>query len=156
MRAMKPFMLLFVLVVWACTPAGTPVPLGETDAPTGASTLTPVLETDPPIAMGTSTARRETAEPMLSGIWGTVRGSGSDLPAAGVFVQARDHAGVTVTAISDSTGEFRIADLPPGSYRVSAHGTGFQQATFVEVTLSGEEDARLDWTLSPVEDIHPQ
>src|SRR6266481_748006 len=72
--------------------------------------------------------------------------SGAAVP--GVSVQASNlGTNVTREAVSDASGAYSIPNLPPGSYRVTATGRGFQVARVDSVTLQVEQAARLDLKL---------
>lgn len=69
---------------------------------------------------------------------GTVRDtSGAVLP--GVTVEASSPALIekTRTAVTDGTGQYRIAELPPGSYALTFSLSGFGTMTRDGVTVSG-------------------
>ena len=69
---------------------------------------------------------------------GTVRDtSGAVLP--GVTIEASSPALITRvrTGVTDDTGQYRIADLPPGTYKVSFTLTGFATVVREGVELSG-------------------
>ena len=69
---------------------------------------------------------------------GTVRDtSGAVLP--GVTVEASSPALITKvrTGVSDDTGQYRIPDLPPGTYKVSFTLTGFTTVVREGLELSG-------------------
>src|SRR3954463_9853227 len=79
-------------------------------------------------------ARLATAQSLA----GTVRDtSGAVLP--GVTIEASSPALITKvrTGISDETGQYRIPDLPPGTYKVSFTLTGFSTVVREGVELSG-------------------
>ena len=87
--------------------------------------------------------------PSSSGaIGGTVADqTGAVIP--GITVTAVSASGATFTAQSDANGAYRIADLPPGAFRVSAAATNFEtfKQESVEVVAGGT--ARVDVTLVP-------
>src|SRR5438046_1726333 len=69
---------------------------------------------------------------------GTVRDtSGAVLP--GVTIEASSPALITKvrTGVTDETGQYRIPDLPPGTYKVSFTLTGFATVVREGVELSG-------------------
>ena len=69
---------------------------------------------------------------------GTVRDtSGAVLP--GVTIEASSPALITKvrTGVSDDTGQYRIPDLPPGTYKVSFTLTGFATVVREGLELSG-------------------
>jgi len=80
-------------------------------------------------------------------ITGTVTdGSGGEVPKARVTAiniatnAARD-------AITNDDGDFTIALLPPGHYRVAVEKGGFRRAVLADVGLDVEQTARIDFTL---------
>ncbi|MGA2135539.1 MAG: carboxypeptidase regulatory-like domain-containing protein [Bryobacteraceae bacterium] len=82
---------------------------------------------------------------------GTITGTVTDAT-GGVVLGAR----VTVTseatnaareALTNDDGDFTIALLPPGYYRVAAEKEGFRRAVATEVRLDVDQTARLDFTL---------
>ena len=83
---------------------------------------------------------------------GTLRGSitdstGARIPAAKIVVQSQQSAAER-TAVSDARGEFRIEDLPPGSYRVIVSAPGFANANS-DVTVVVSEVRDLAVVLQP-------
>jgi hypothetical protein len=79
--------------------------------------------------------------------------SGSVLDASGAVVT---NANVTATnrstnvarkTVSDSSGNYRITLLPPGTYDVSVEATGFRKLVRTGITLEINQQARLDLTL---------
>jgi hypothetical protein len=88
-------------------------------------------------------------------ITGTVRdGSGAVLP--GVTVDASSSALIEKarTAITDGTGQYRITDLPPGTYRVSFALQGFATTQREGIEFSGSFSAtvNVDMRLGGVEE----
>lgn len=59
---------------------------------------------------------------------GTVTEAGSDAPLAGVRL-VLEGTGVSVLAVTDAAGRFKIIDLGPGQYRVRAERPGYAAAT---------------------------
>jgi Carboxypeptidase regulatory-like domain/TonB dependent receptor len=51
---------------------------------------------------------------------------------------------LTRAATTDSTGFYRIPDLPPASYRLAAAATGFAVSPFQELPLAVDQQARID------------
>jgi carboxypeptidase family protein len=71
-------------------------------------------------------------------ITGTVRdASGAVLPGATIEASSSALIEKVRTAISDGTGQYRITDLPPGTYRVSFALQGFATTHREGVELSG-------------------
>ena len=82
---------------------------------------------------------------------GTITGTVTDT-SGGVVPKAR----VTVTSIATNAardaatnddGDFTIALLPPGHYRVAVEKDGFRRAVLADVGLDVEQTARVDFTL---------
>jgi len=58
---------------------------------------------------------------------GTVSDStGGVLPGASVTIESPDAVGGTQTMVTDNRGQYRFADLPPGTYTLTANLAGFQ------------------------------
>ena len=67
---------------------------------------------------------------------------------AGVAIQARNNAtGFTRTATSNAFGSYRIDDLLPGAYTVTAQHEGFQAVTVSPLFVEVNQKARLDFDL---------
>src|SRR5258708_2100833 len=83
---------------------------------------------------------------------GTLRGvvqdsNGGRVPSARIVVQAAESS-FQREALSDSSGEFRIDDLLPGTYELKVHANGFEEASAeVNVRISSVQD--LGVTLKP-------
>ena len=88
------------------------------------------------------------AQPAAATITGTVRdASGGTVPGAVVTVlNEKTHSAVETT--SDSDGTYRVADLPPGSYRLQTTLDGFEPAVR-DVTLAIGQNAAVELTLAP-------
>src|SRR4029453_9746132 len=83
-----------------------------------------------------------------SSIAGAVRdGSGAFLP--GVTVEASSDALIekSRTAVSDSSGQYRIVDLPPGTYAVVFSLSGFKTVRREGIVLQGEFAAQVNGEL---------
>jgi hypothetical protein len=82
---------------------------------------------------------------------GSLLGDARDEKAAfvpGVLIQARNNAtGFTRTASTSNLGSYRIDDLLPGTYTVTAQHDGFQAITLANVTVEVNQKARLDFDL---------
>src|SRR5271163_1895932 len=83
---------------------------------------------------------------------GTLRGavedpSGARVPGAGLAIQSQQSGGER-TALSDSRGEFRVEDLPPGKYRLTATAPGFASAS-ADVTVVVSEVRDISIVLQP-------
>ncbi len=81
-------------------------------------------------------------------IVGTVEDeSGLVLP--GVTVTAADSAtGLTLLAVTDGAGQYRIPLVPPGTYDVTAELGGFATIVLADVELLVDQNASLDFTMS--------
>src|SRR5260370_514260 len=53
----------------------------------------------------------------------------------------------TRAAIADAAGFYRIADLPPASYKLAASASGFVTTLSPDVRLAVDQQARIDFTL---------
>jgi TonB family protein len=86
--------------------------------------------------------------PPLAALDGRVLTEAFDHPIAGATVTVRDAAGHEQTAVTDATGQWRIANLPAGRYHltVSAEGTTPHEAD--EDLAPGESESAVD-RLSP-------
>jgi outer membrane receptor protein involved in Fe transport len=74
--------------------------------------------------------------------------TGGVLP--GVTVTAKNVAtGLTRSAVSEPTGDYRVPALPPGTYSVSAELQGFSTETRPDILLVIEQDAVINFTLKP-------
>src|ERR1043166_2684227 len=80
---------------------------------------------------------------------GTIKDqTGAVLP--GVTVTAKNIAtGLTRSAVSQGTGDFRIPALPPGTYTVSTDLSGFAAETRPDIVLIIDQDAVINFTLKP-------
>ncbi|MGH9674840.1 MAG: carboxypeptidase-like regulatory domain-containing protein, partial [Bryobacteraceae bacterium] len=81
----------------------------------------------------------------------TVVGSVTDpaaaaVPEAGVTAVNR-LTGLTRTAASRENGEYHIASLPPGHYRITVERAGFKRAVIDDVELRVDQVARVDAVL---------
>jgi hypothetical protein len=72
--------------------------------------------------------------------------SGAAVPAASIALRNVD-TGVTVTATTSNSGNYRFSSLAPGNYVVSAQASGFQKAE-VNVTLETNEIQGVNITLA--------
>lgn len=82
-------------------------------------------------------------------IAGTLRDqSGAVLPGASVTARNQE-TGLTRTAVTTATGEYRLPALPPGIYTVSAELSGFTTEMRENLVLVIEQTAQLDFTLAP-------
>lgn len=80
---------------------------------------------------------------------GTVKDpTGAVVPKAQV-VAKDDATGVTHQTTSDSTGGYRIPELQPGTYTVTASFQGFKQTVLTGVILEVNLQSRVDITLTP-------
>ncbi len=83
-----------------------------------------------------------------SRISGTVNdASGALIPGVTVTATNTDTAVVT-TVLSNDTGTYNFASLPPGTYKVAAELPGFQTQTFENVVLGTSDQLRLNFKLT--------
>ena len=74
--------------------------------------------------------------------------TGGVLP--GVTITAKNvETGLTRTAVTEATGEYRVPALPPGTYAVSAELAGFTGETRPDIVLIIDQDATINFTLKP-------
>lgn len=83
--------------------------------------------------------------------WGTINGfvkdpSGAAIPAAAVTV-TEERTGAVTKGVTDSTGLYVIAHLPPGEYTVAVQAHGFKRFVQEHVTLEVGSTARIDCKL---------
>src|ERR1700691_606299 len=83
---------------------------------------------------------------------GTLRGTVEDssstrIPGANLVIQSQQSGGDRL-AVSDARGEFRVEDLPPGKYRLTANAPGFALAS-AEVTVIVSEVRDISVVLQP-------
>jgi len=87
---------------------------------------------------------------------GTLRGviedaTGAVIPSAKIVVHAADSS-LQREATSDERGEFRIEDIPPGTYHVVVNAKGFAEArSDVKVAVSTVRDVTVKLKLQPLE-----
>ena len=82
-----------------------------------------------------------------SSITGTVKGP-DGAPFRAAFVQARNSkTRITVMALSDSSGRYKLENLPAGDYQVLARATGFRSDPRTGVVLAADQPASFDWVL---------
>ena len=69
-------------------------------------------------------------------------------PAANAAIEARNEStGFVRTGTTDSTGAYRIDDLAPGVYTVTARRTGMETSSISGVTVELDQKTRLDFAL---------
>ena len=74
--------------------------------------------------------------------------SGGVLP--GVTVTAKNLAtGLTRSAVSEPSGDYRVPALPPGTYSITAELQGFGRETRPDIVLIIDQDAVINFTLKP-------
>jgi carboxypeptidase family protein/TonB-dependent receptor-like protein len=74
--------------------------------------------------------------------------SGGVLP--GVTVTAKNLAtGLTRSAVSEPSGDYRVPALPPGTYSITAELQGFGRETRPDIVLIIDQDAVIHFTLKP-------
>jgi hypothetical protein len=96
------------------------------------------------LAIGGGTAYAQNAQ-----ITGTLKDqSGAVLP--GVTVTARnEETGLTRTAVSGATGEYRLPALPPGAYTLTVELSGFTTEQRPGIILVNDQTAELHFALKP-------
>src|SRR5262245_58238829 len=80
--------------------------------------------------------------PRASSAQGSIAGfvkdtSGAVLPGATVEVASDVLIEKTRTAVTDSVGQYRILDLPPGAYKVTFTLSGFRTFVRTDILLTG-------------------
>jgi len=79
-------------------------------------------------------------------IQGTVQDPSNAAVATAKVTLVSTATGVTATAVSDASGNYRFVSLAPGAYRVTVEATGFSKAQ-VEITLLTEQNLNVPVTL---------
>src|SRR5882762_5737527 len=79
-------------------------------------------------------------------IQGTVQDPSNAAVATAKVILVSTATGVTATAVSDASGNYRFVSLAPGAYRVTVEATGFSKAQ-VEITLLTEQNLNVPVTL---------
>ena len=72
--------------------------------------------------------------------------SGAAIPSVSIELRNVD-TGVTTTATSSGSGNYRFSSLPPGNYVVSADATGFRKAE-IKVTLETNQTQGVNITMA--------
>lgn len=72
--------------------------------------------------------------------------SGAAIPNANIIVLNVD-TGISRSAASEASGNYRVPSLTPGRYKVSAETAGFRTATREGITLQVDQDVRVDFAL---------
>ena len=65
-----------------------------------------------------------------------------------MVVEARNAAGVTVSAVTDAAGTYRFPSLPPGTFAVKAALAGFRPQEYERVEVLLGQIKRADFTLA--------
>ena len=82
-------------------------------------------------------------------ITGSVKdSSGAIIPGATVTARNVD-TGLTRTAVTEGSGEYRLPSLPPGRYAVAVELSGFSTETRPDIVLIIDQTANLNFTLKP-------
>src|SRR5882724_9129056 len=79
-------------------------------------------------------------------IQGTVQDPSNAAVATAKVTLVSTATGVTATAVSDASGNYRFVSLAPGAYKVTVEATGFSKAQ-VEITLLTEQNLNVPVTL---------
>jgi TonB family protein len=83
------------------------------------------------------------------GISGTTTDA-SRVPIPGVTVIATNtETGINVVSVSNETGTYRFASLPPGNYRLTARLSGFTDQVFSNVRLADSQQVELNFAIMP-------
>src|SRR5690348_343082 len=90
------------------------------------------------------TARAQVASATLLG---EVRDESAALAPRVTVTARQDSTGFSRSAVTTPQGAYRIADLAPGAYTVSAEKSGFRTVTAEHVLLEVNQNARLDLVL---------
>ena len=98
---------------------------------------------------------------LASGPTGTITGTVTD-PSGAVVPNARitvinEATNAVRDADSNGDGDFTVALLPPGRYRVTAESAGFRKSIFSEVTVDVDQTVRVDFSLligAATEEVH--
>jgi|SRR5688572_7199349 len=88
-------------------------------------------------------------------------------PVASLVGIVRDSAGLPKPSVqfivgklfvmnSDSAGRFRLAEVPPGRYRIWVRALGFYDLTFPDVEFVAGDTVRLDFRLVPLPRRHDE
>lgn len=80
----------------------------------------------------------EAEAPRFGELGGVLRMSGSDIPLPGITVVAEDALGGTYRATTDANGQWSLANLPPGLYKVRVAAEGFTPIELDETVVAGE------------------
>jgi len=86
-----------------------------------------------------------------SGPTGTITGTVTD-PTGAVIRKARiavinEATNALRDAVTNDDGDYTVALLPPGRYRVTAESAGFRKSVFSDVTVEVDQTARVDFAL---------
>jgi len=79
-------------------------------------------------------------------IQGTVQDPSNAAVATAKVTVVNTATGVTATAVSDASGNYRFVSLAPGAYKITVEATGFSKAQ-VEITLLTEQNLNVPVTL---------
>ncbi len=84
-------------------------------------------------------------------VLGTISGqvtdsSGAVVPGAAVTAESLA-TGLSRSAVASDEGQYRIAHLPAGEYRLTAEMSGFKKAVEPSLSINVGQDARLDFEL---------
>ncbi|MEE9384809.1 MAG: TonB-dependent receptor [Nannocystaceae bacterium] len=113
------------------------------------------MRLDPRILLGVCLAQvamvtSVEADQGLVTLTGTVTNAADGQPVEGVVVVASSNAlQGEATATTDSTGHYRLSNLPPGEYRLQVLGNGFRPYARQSVLLRADATIRLNPQISP-------
>ena len=103
------------------------------------------------LAMSLCLAKPANAQVLYGSVVGTVTDqAGALLPNAEVKI-TNDLTGFTRSATSSSSGQYRIVDLPEGTYTIEASASGFKslKQTGVRIVIGqvNQQDLQMGWVL---------
>ena len=131
---------LFSRMIW-CWPSNSAAIISEGVRAVKTRTVIAVL------ALSAGLAGQLFGQSTYATVSGTVE-DGTRAVVPGVTVNATNNAtGVVSTVLSNEAGAYSVTGLLPGVYTVSAELSGFQKATYTNVTLGNAQQVRLNFTL---------
>lgn len=93
---------------------------------------------------GTASAQSAQSASMVGKVFDESRGA---MPGVTVTVKSPQLQVPQLTAVTTAEGDYRILDLPPGTYSVAFELSGFQTVTFTDVRLTVGLAGRIDATM---------
>lgn len=99
------------------------------------------------VTSGTASAINTFLQPLPASIQGTITSGDTGAPIAGAEVNATNWAGIPIAqTATNAAGQYTLANLLPGYYRVSVSAVNFQHSD-VPVTLGAAESRTLNFVL---------